>query len=486
MAAARRLPAGLRRPPGGRRCTGQRAGDRRHPGASVAVVADVLIDLDRPDPHQVTDGGPPWTRPTPRQLRVVLSIVVLLVAAFTVGAAGPARPARFAGPLRIPDTGSDEFLLAGDIVAMWSPRSQQLLGYGLDGSVRWAVPMPIPRADLAAVAGDTLLVVEPMWPGRTAAVDRVTGALRWNHAGMLQGVAGDTVVLGVGPPNPLKDSDITELIGYDANTGDQRFAVDVAMTGEQRALDVFTAGYKLAGRGRVGPDGTGELLDLTSGRWRTLTGIPSLPETATPQVPGRYQVALRVDELTVIVTVTLQDEGSSEVARPTEVIAYGPSSGSPMWTAKAAGSLVAVCGSWLCLADADTTRVLDRATGVELRRVDWPHVVAGSDRRFLGYDTAGAVATTQVAVFDAETGRRIALYTGWDVVSVEYAEWLPLVRRSSGLTWELASLSLTTGTAYPLGTFESAGERACQTNGTHVACSVRSGEVLVWRHAPPR
>jgi hypothetical protein len=42
------------------------------------------------------------------------------------------------------------------------------------------------------------------------------------------------------------------------------------------------------------------------------------------------------------------------------------------------------------------------------------------------------------------------------------------------------------GTAYPLGTFNAAGEHACQSTATHVACSVRSGEIMIWRHVPSR
>ena len=59
-----------------------------------------------------------------------------------------------------------------------------------------------------------------------------------------------------------------------------------------------------------------------------------------------------------------------------------------------------------------------------------------------------------------------------------------MLRRGSGLRWHLATLSLDTGVAYPLGTIDAVGERACQSTATHVGCTVRSGEFMVWRHAP--
>jgi hypothetical protein len=128
--------------------------------------------------------------------------------------------------------------------------------------------------------------------------------------------------------------------------------------------------------------------------------------------------------------------------------------------------------------------VLDPATGTEVRRVGWPHVITGNNRRFIGYDSTGTA--TRVAVFDAATGRALSQHVGWDLVSQRYSDWTPIVHRQRGITWQLATLSTETGTAYPLGTFEAAGERSCQSTATHVACSVRSGEILVWTHVPSR
>ena len=121
-----------------------------------------------------------------------------------------------------------------------------------------------------------------------------------------------------------------------------------------------------------------------------------------------------------------------------------------------------------------------------VRRVGWPHVITGSDRRFIGYDTSGTGPSTRVAVFDATTGRTLSQHVGWDLVSQRFAEWTPIVQRGRGLSWNLATLNTESGTAYPLGTFDAAGERSCQSTRTHVACSVRSGEIKVWNHVPTR
>jgi len=80
-------------------------------------MTEILIDLDRPDPRPPEDRERRrWSGPTPFQLRVLLVVAALLVTAFGVGASAAPRPPRFGGPVRIPGTGADEFLLAGSEV----------------------------------------------------------------------------------------------------------------------------------------------------------------------------------------------------------------------------------------------------------------------------------------------------------------------------------------------------------------------------------
>jgi hypothetical protein len=457
-----------------------------------AAVTEILIDLDRPDPGpRRAEGGPRWSGPTPGQLRALLVVAVLLVAAFGVGAGAAPRAARFAGPVRIPGSGADEFLLADDFVVVNSGRDQRMYGYGLDGSLRWAAGLPFPRANLAVITDDLVLLTSPMWPGQTAAIDRATGGQRWTIDGLLNAVTEDTVVVSRGSSNSGGFDD--ELIAFTLDTGRELWRSPKGAAGEQRALPVVGPEYRLTGRLRVAPDGTGELLDFRTGRTRTLNGVPEPPPPGAvdENVPAgvlllRQQGVVSVGDLVVVFPYP-PDPGQPalSVADFSRAAAYGPDSPRPLWTVLVEGGTNAMpCGPWVCLSHLDKTRVVDPTTGTELRQIGWPTVISGSAKRFLGYDYAGMAATTQVAVFDARTGRVLASHLGWLLVSARYADWVPMMRRAGGLSWQLATLNLDTGVAYPLGMFDAAGERACQNTATHVACTVRSGEVMVWRHAP--
>jgi hypothetical protein len=457
-----------------------------------AAVTEILIDLDRPDPGpRRAEGGPRWSGPTPGQLRALLVVAVLLVAAFGVGAGAAPRAARFAGPVRIPGSGADEFLLADDFVVVNSGRDQRMYGYGLDGSLRWAAGLPFPRANLAMITDDLVLLTSPMWPGQTAAIERATGSQRWAVDGLLNALTEDTVVVSRGSSNLGGFDD--EMVAFDLETGRELWQSPKAATGEERALPVVGAEHRLAGRLRVDPDGTGELLDFRTGRTRTLSDVPEAPTgPAVENVPAgvlllRHQGVLSLGDLVVVFPYPPDPSGPPRPGDLADAAAYGPDSPRPLWTVTTeGGTSVLPCGPWICLSHLDATRVLDPATGSVLRQIGWPSVISGSERRLLGYDYAGMAATTQVAVFDAGTGRVLGSHLGWLLVSARYADWVPMMRRAGGLSWQLATLSLETGVAYPLGTFDAAGERACQNTATHVACTVRSGEVMVWRHAPAR
>lgn len=456
-------------------------------------MTEILIDLDRPDPRpQRAARGQRWSGPTPGQLRALLVVAVLLVAAFGVGAAGAPRPARFAGPVRIPGTGADEFLLDDDLIVVNSGRDQRMYGYGLDGGLRWAAGLPFPRANLAMITDDLVLLTSPMWPGQTAAIDRATGSQRWTVDGLLNALTEDTVVVSRGSSNSGGFDD--ELVGFGLDTGRELWRSPKGAAGEPRAIPVVGPDYRLTGRLRVEPDATGELLDFRTGRTRTLSDVPEPPALPTPvaeNVPEgvlllRHQGVLSMGDLVVVFPYP-PDPGQPPRPGPDlgRAAAYGPDSPRPLWTLPTDGGTNAVpCGPWVCLSHLDKTRVVDPATGTELRQIGWPSVISGSAQRFIGYDYAGMAATTQVAVFDARTGRVLKSHLGWLLVSARYADWMPMVRRAGGLSWQLATLNLDTGVAYPLGTFDAAGERACQNTSRHVACTVRSGEVMVWRHTP--
>jgi hypothetical protein len=376
-----------------------------------------------------------------------------------------------------------------------SGRDQRVYAYSLDGRLLWATSLPFPRASLAALTDDLVLFTSPMWPGQTAALDQRTGAARWTVDGLIVSEFGDTVVVGRG--SSMSDGFDEEVVAVDAATGRELWRSETGVTRADAGLVVYGAEYRFTGRIRLDAD-SGELLDFRTGRWRSLRGVPASPagrgpvNTAMPDggvAILRYQGAMSVGDLTVIYPYP-PDPGGPVPTGPDDgarVAAYGPDSPDPLWTADArGGTSVIACGPWLCLTEAGTTRVLDPTTGAERGRVGWPPVASGSAERFLGYDYVGMVATAEIAVFDARSGRRLASYAGWALVSTRYAEWVPMLRRGSGLSWHLATLSLDTGIAYPLATIDAAGERACQSTATHVGCTIRSGEVMLWHHNPAR
>ena len=458
-------------------------------------MTDALIDLDRPDPRPHPDEHlPRWSGPTRGQLRVFFVVVLLLAAAFGVGASVAPRPERFGGPVRIPGTGADEFLLGADRIVVNSSRDQRVYAYGLDGRLLWAGALPFPRAALSAVTAEVVLFTSPMSPGQTAALDAGTGAARWVVDGLLMSALEDVVVVGLS--SPLSNNFDDEVVAVDLATGKERWRYTAGVKKPDRRVPVIGSFYRLVGSIRIGADGAGELLDFRTGRRRPLNGIPTPPVSSGPtSVPPPDDTVVLLewnqgaqfiaDRIVVFpYPPSLGDSAPAGVDRGRTVV-YGPDSADPRWTADTGDGTIALgCGPWLCLTDADTTRVLDPATGAERRRVGWPHVMSGSAERFLGNDYAGMAATSEVAVFDARSTRKLASYPGWLLVNIRYADWVPMLRPGTGLRWYLATLSMKTGAAYPLGSFEAAGERACQSTATHVGCTIRSGEVMLWRHTP--
>jgi hypothetical protein len=457
-------------------------------------VAEALIDLgdlgrDEPPP---AERSRPWPRSPRPGLRGVLAVAVLVLAAVVIGPGAVPLPPRFADPARIPGSGADEFFIAGDLVVVHSGNDRVLRAYGFDGTLRWATAVPVQRAGPSPVAGDVLLVVGPQWVGQVVALDLANGRPRWTVEGDLNTVADGIPVFGRGAVELENNVRVRDLTAVDPATGRELWhEVIPPLALGDRLMEVYgTGGSRVVGRARVRADGTGDLLDLHTGQWRTISGVPPAPPAPeSPAQPGNaagYQIGIRTGDVTMVFAVGAEPaEGAANISEPGLLVAYGPRAAEPRWARNTATWAPALpCGPWVCLADGAQTQVLDPQTGDEVRRVGWPHVVAGSDRRFLGYTNAGA--SLEVAVFDAGTGRTVSSHVGWGLVSQLYSDWTPILRRDRGLNWRLAALSLETGIAYPLGTFEAAGERSCQSNRTHVACSVRSGEVLAWSHIPSR
>jgi hypothetical protein len=366
-----------------------------------------------------------------------------------------------------------------------------LRAYSFDGALRWATAVPVQRAGPSSGTDGVLPVAAPTWPDQVGGLDLATGRIRWTVQGNLTAVVDGVFVIGRGPAELDPNVRMRDLTGIDPATGRElwRQVIPPLALGE-RLLEVYGTSNRVAARARVRADGTGDVLDLRTGQWRTIAGVPPAPPG--PEFPTQagtaagFQVGLRVGDVTMVFAVGAEPaEGASNIALPGLLVAYGPESAEPRWTRTTTTWAPALpCGRWVCLADGAETQVVDPETGRDVRRVGWPHVLSGTDRRLLGYVNVGT--NLQVAVSDAGTGRVLSRHIGWDLVSQRYADWTPILRRGAGLDWRIATLSMETGVAYPLGRFQAAGERSCQSVATHVACSVRSGEILVWRVVPSR
>lgn len=459
-------------------------------------MAEALIDLGdigRDDQRSRAERPRAWRRPSRPQARTALAVAVLVLAVLVIGPGGVPLPDRFADPVSIPGNGVDEFFFAGDdLVVAHNINDRALRAYGLDGTLRWATPVPVQRAGATTAIGGVLLVVAPVWPGQLGALDIETGNIRWMVEGDLSATADGVVVVGRGAVETDDTLRARDLTGIDPATGAELWhEVIPPLAPGDRLLEVY--GYEtrgLAARARVRADGTGDLLDLRTGRWSRISGVPPAPPAPEyPLQPGTaagYQIGIRAGDITMVFAVgTEPADGATNISLPGLLVAYGPDTAEPRWARPTATWAPALpCGPWVCLADGAETQVVDPATGADVRRIGWPHVLSGNDRRLLGYVNAGT--NLQVAVSDAGTGRVLGRHVGWDLVNQSYSDWTPIIRRGSGLSWRLAALSMETGVAYPLDDFLAAGEQACQSTATHVACSVRTGEILLWRHVPSR
>jgi hypothetical protein len=443
-------------------------------------MADVLIDLDDAEPPAPAAlDRPPWTRPSASQIRVALAVATVLLVAFTSAAAAAPTPPRFPAPIHIPAAMSEDFLLFDDGVLVRGGTGSDVRSYGLDGRLRWAVPTPVAHGDPIAVASDVLVVPTVGNPRRTMALDRRTGAKRWETAGDLFGVTDDLAVLSL-TGYSLADDEVQRMSGVDVHTGRERWQTGLRLGEGQRLMTVIDgvgpySGWRHAGLGRASSDGRGEFLDFATGAWRAVTGLPSPP----PSRDSWYEYGVEVGDHLVVL--------SSDRLAGGQLRVYGPGSAAPLWATWTDHGGGSICGPWLCVQHGDTTRMLDVRTGAEVRQVQWPLIMNGSSERLIGYTPGtGGELVTEVAVLDAATGRVIRVYSGWSSQLRQFSGWLPMYRWRRGLTWQLVSLRLDDAVAYPLGTFEPSGEpdRACSSTRTHIVCAVRSGGLLLWRYAP--
>jgi hypothetical protein len=252
---------------------------------------------------------------------------------------------------------------------------------------------------------------------------------------------------------PVNDEQFMEIVRQDAGTG-----------------------WHLGGFALAGTDGVARLLDLATGRWRTVTGWPTPPRPnggsgAEPARDGALALAVgRTGALAV-----WRRFGD-------RMQAYAPGADRPTWTAEAAEVLGGLCDPWLCLSDESATRLVDPGTGAQVRRIGWPAVYGHHGNRLLA--GAGRFDTERLGVVDLATGRTVRELDGWQVIRPVTDAWVPLLHRIGILTWEVAALRLADGRAYRLGQLARPADDPCQADQRYLACTTGDGELLLWRYHP--
>lgn len=445
-------------------------------------MSEIVIDLDVPPPRGTGGAGGAGGGRRPALLRYLgrrplLAAATAVLAAFALGAAAVPAPSRFAPAVRIKVGRFDNFAVFDDgpvVVA-----GSVLRGHRPDGTVRWTVQADpdqrLPEQDAAGV----VLATHAASAGPTRALDRATGAVRWASDGGVIAAHGDRVVLGWESARP----DVRGPVGLDrvaavrASDGTEVWRASLEPADGERLMGIVRqdaeTGWHIGGFALARADGVARLLDLATGRWRTVTGWPTPAPAGGSAEPRDGAFALSVGQ-----------SGALAVWREfgDRMQAYAPGADHPTWSAAAAEILGGLCDPWLCLSDESSTRMVDPATGAEVRRIRWPAVYGHRGNRVLA--GAGRFDAERLGVVDLATGRTVRELDGWQVIRPVTGTWVPLLHRIGILTWEVAALRLADGRAYRLGQFARAADDPCQADARYLACVTSDGELLLWRYRP--
>jgi len=441
-------------------------------------MGDGLIDLDRSPPAPPRPSSR-WrrrrARRPPGRVRLHRTVALLAATALLLGG-GAAPPARgFGPPLRIgvePRTG---FALTDEAVYVAAADFTELRRYTLDGALRWSAPVEHVYPPNLVVVGDLVLAGTDSGVGRTYALDRGTGAVRWATAGTVLAVFPDTAVLsGVDGDGAAHDAGV-DLTAVALADGRPVWRRQVAAGQSERLVrtvrDSF-GGYMVTRTGRVRTDGSGELVDLATGDRRALVDWP---------VDGFGNDRAAAEFGAVLLAV-----GPGAGGRGLALRAFASDTLRPLWTVDTGSeSWGNGCGPWLCVPEGTGTRALDATTGAERWRVAWSSVTARSDaRRALGSLPAAGAQPPRVGVVDLATGATVATFPGWRGAGSPDRRWAPLLREVGPDRMRVAALDLDRLVAYPIGEFRTGRTGRCQVSRRDIACLTGDAEIRIWRYHP--
>ncbi|MEU4554179.1 PQQ-binding-like beta-propeller repeat protein [Micromonospora violae] len=426
---------------------------------AVDPMTGPVIDLGElrhgPDPE-------PSLRPPRAQSRPLRCALVVLLALVTLAAAEVAPP-RLA-PVTLSARPGSDVMIDGDRLLILEPSSQsrpgRLAAYHLPGGeLVWQVPLSTEARywGMTALAGMVLATGYEIGgrENRTMALDRATGAYRWQQPGtvfelvdgnLLLRTGGETEPSGVRAIDPCCGTVRWQLAGVSAA---------VTLRGTERGVDRVVFNQL---------DGPVEVRDATTG---------AVLAHADLRPPDGGPIDLDVmDDLLVA-----YDRGAGTIT------AYGLDQLDKRWTRTRVQIDFALdCGPVLCMRATNEMQAVDRMTG-EVRwsssRWGWAWPAGGR----LMANLSGVGPLEQYLVLDALTGRQLADLGRWELYQLGPGGRLVGIRRHPDGGVLVGELDIGAGTVRIVDVLRDAtGE--CQVVTGYLVCSAAApSSYQLWKLA---